>query len=142
MLRQFSLLLLAFVLVAASPPETEQLLTESQIDAYQKGVPPSEIVLTTSTPTYELTWLFASGGGWSSGELLSALRPESSPATAFELESTIGQPIAGAGSGGDPGNEYELITGILWDTSTIFSDGFESGDLSAWSSNSTWSSYQ
>lgn len=146
MLRQFSLLLLAFVLVAASPPAAEQLLTDPQIEAYQKGIPPSEIVLTTgetledflteetSTPTYELAWIFVSGGGTSYGELPSALRLGSCSAGTVELVSTIGQPVAGVATGGGPGNEYELWIGLLEDTS-IFSDGFECGDVSAWSSS-------
>lgn len=128
-----------------SSSEVGRLITVEQIEAYQKRTSPSEIVLTTGEtlkdflaepPTYELTWIIISGGGVSHGERssLDTLGMESSLVDTFELESAIGQPVAGVAIGGQAGEMYELRSG-LFETGEIFSDGFESGDMSAWSSN-------
>ena len=74
--------------------------------------------------TFDLDWhTFDSGGGQSAGG-------------GYVLSGTIGQPESGAVP--SAGGLYALAGG-LWlgleggDAGVIFSDGFESGDLSAWS---------
>ncbi len=71
---------------------------------------------------YELSWSSIDGGGG-----------VDSATEDFRLSGTVAQEDAGASSGGD----YTVLGGFLAGASEppLFVDGFESGDLSAWSSS-------
>jgi len=118
----------------ASPAEQAvlQVLTTEQVEAYLSGKPASAIRLPDGNSLedflkaqgrsngFDLSWFTIDGGGmWSQG-------------WDFVLSATIGQVDAVVLAGGD----FEL-TGGFWTMpdatdSEIFSDGFESGDCSAW----------
>ncbi|MCP4546830.1 MAG: hypothetical protein GY835_10245 [bacterium] len=122
---------------ALGSPNVEILnaLTLEQLKEYLGGAYASEIVLVNGQTletflagrsplaAFDLPWCTIDGGGG----LFSVGNP-------FEMAGTAGQPDAVTGSGGD----YTLRGGF-WAFSgqrgLIFSDGFESGDLSWWSSS-------
>ncbi len=109
-----------------------EALTREQADAFVGGADPAGIELrdgrtladllraegmTLKSPFSLTWWTVDGGGGTSSGD-------------AFVVAGTIGQPDAGVMTGGD----YALKGGFWAGDSTIFADGFESGDCSHWSS--------
>lgn len=106
-----------------------EIITPKQIEAYQRGEPPSGIILKTgetlegflepqtSIPNYEIAWTTITCGGAVSG------------GGNIEVESSCGS-VAGTSEGGD----YELTIGLIRESGGVFSDGFESGNASAWSS--------
>ncbi|MCP4658122.1 MAG: hypothetical protein GY856_22150 [bacterium] len=71
----------------------------------------------------ELLWYSVDAGGVTA-----------SSASGYQLGGTVGQPDAGTGAAGT----YTLTSGfqaVLGSDGVIFRDGFESGDLSAWSTS-------
>jgi hypothetical protein len=114
---------------AAAVPEEERrvlhLLDWEQLLAWVDGLDPSLIVLADGRTLASLLgvgfdlswWTIDGGGGTASGG-------------GFALAGTVGQPDAGAMSGG----AYTLGGGF-WpvDPRAIFSDGFEGGSASRWS---------
>jgi len=118
------------------------VLTPEQAAAFARGADPATIVLADGQSleefltlqlgdaSFDLSWYTLDGGGGTSS------------AGAYRLQGTIGQPDVGVMTGGD----YR-ITGGFWgvlrvstgppcnSADTVFCDGFESGDLSGWSTS-------
>ncbi|MCP4658763.1 MAG: hypothetical protein GY856_25410 [bacterium] len=117
--------------VAALEREILELLTPEQAKEFARGTAASEIRLLDGrtlddllrergVTTSDLSWFSVDGGG---GVATGGV---------YRLVATIGQPDAGRLTGGI----YTLRGGFLQPSSAdpIFNDGFESGDLSGWSS--------
>jgi len=119
--------------VAPWEKEVLQLMTSTQVRAYAAGSPATEIVLTSGQTLagfleekgvvgFAVSWASVDGGGGvSTGGL-------------YQMTATIGQVDAGVMTNG----VFSLRGGFLASERTpvevpIFSDGFESGDLNAWS---------
>lgn len=111
--------------------ELLQLLTPDQLRDYLAGASPAEVVLANGETlevflqqrgagSFDISWFSIDGGG---GE---------SSGGAFVLHATIGQPDAGVSTGG-----IFSLTGGFWaleaTSSKLYCDGFESGDISNWS---------
>ncbi len=122
---------LAPLSVTAIEREILELLTPEQAKAFARSAAASEIQLLDGrtladllrergVTAFDLSWFSVDGGG---GVARGGV---------YRLVATIGQPDAGRSTGG----VYTLRGGFLlpaW-ADPIFSDGFELGDLSAWSS--------
>ena len=117
----------------ATVEELRQTLSASNLKDFLAGVDPSEIILetgetlasvllSTRTSTFDVSWYsFSSGGSVTEGG-------------EFALIAAIGQAVAGETTAG----EFSVMTGFGsgFQDLGIFSNGFETGDLSAWT-NST-----
>lgn len=115
-----------------------QEITTEQLEAYLSGTPASAIVLSEDRSledflrvqgkdgTFDLSWCTIDGGGGMTSQ-----------GGAFKLSATIAQADAGVLA-----NDNFKLTGGFWAIGAkldvpdveIFSDGFESGDCTAWSS--------
>lgn len=110
-----------------------EALTPKQLSRFLAGTSPVNITLRSGESLaeflerlgsgFELSWNTFDGGGSTVASI----------AGDFELAGTIGQPDAGPSAEAD----FELVGGFWVDLpdfeATIFGDGFESGDTSAWS---------
>lgn len=115
--------------------EIGDLISPEQIEAFQKGKDPSEIILRTggtladflstksTEPTFEIGWFaFTCGGGTSTG---TSAGGESGD---VQVKSLCGQSVGTIAKAGD----FELEP-ISEGDIPIFSDGFESSNMDAWS---------
>lgn len=118
--------------ITALEREILELLRPEQAKAFARGSAASEIQLLDGrtledllrergVTAFDLSWFSVDGGG---GIATGGV---------YRLVGTIGQPDAGRSTGGI----YTLRGGFLQPAPAdpIFADGFESGDLSAWSSS-------
>ena len=78
-------------------------------------------------PHYQISWNSYYAGGTSSGVLVGG--------DTVDLIHVVGQPMARVSSGDNELGQVNLRVGIP-DFAPIFSDGFESGNLSGWPSSS------
>lgn len=119
--------------LSAEERQLLQALTPEQAEAFAEGTDPAEIPLSGGRSladlleskglnSFEVSWWSVDGGsGRSTGG-------------SFTLTATVGQPEAGRLAGGS----FILVGGFVTPSAPglIFSDGFESGGTSAWSSAS------
>ena len=115
------LIMVAFAVVMAVPGWAEQPIAPNITGEHTNQ--PSNNESEAPAQADDLSWWTVDSGG---GEASSG---------SFTLNATIGQPDAGVSYHSDSG---WVISGGLWsgaeDFSSVFLDGFESGDASLWSS--------